>query len=67
MSDPLFAAASIGGLVPLGIQVCQGLKSYFQSYTDRGTSVAETARSFVSLCGSLHNLETTLGGRYFRP
>lgn len=67
MGDPLSAAASIGGLVSLGIQFCQGLISYYQSYTDRGKSIAKTAHSLESLCGSLQNLETTLGGRHFCP
>ena len=65
MGDPLSAAVSTAGLVSLGIQVSQRLISYYQSYTERGESVAKTARSFESLCGRLQNLESTLSGRRF--
>jgi Fungal N-terminal domain of STAND proteins len=67
MGDPLSIAASVAGLVSLGIQACQGLTSYYQAYTDRPENVAKTIRSLESLCGSLQNLETTLSKRRFHP
>src|SRR5947207_11196257 len=67
MGDPLSVAASIGGVLSVGIQVCQGLISYYQSYTSSGENVAKTARSLESLCQSLQCLQTTLSGRRFHP
>ena len=67
MGDPLSIAASIAGLTSTGIQVCQGLVDYYQSYKDRDTNVMKTSRSLESLSTSLQNIQRIIDGRRFSP
>ncbi len=67
MTEPLSVAASACGLVSLGIQVCQSIVSFYQSYTSQDQDVSRTLRSIQGLLKILELLDETLKGVKFDP
>ena len=65
MGDALSVTVSIGGLLALSIQICQGLIGYYQYFTGHGEDVAKIARSVENLSRGLQNLDSTLKARRF--
>jgi hypothetical protein len=66
MADPLSVAASIAGLVSLGIQVTQSLITFYDSYKSQDSYVARTTYKLESLLQTFHSLNKILTGRKFR-
>ncbi|CAK7229957.1 hypothetical protein SEUCBS140593_007422 [Sporothrix eucalyptigena] len=60
-------AASIAGLVSLGIQVTQSLVDYYTAYTGREADVAHTTKKLNRLAGMLESLRCHLVDRKFLP
>ncbi|KAF2144722.1 uncharacterized protein K452DRAFT_145900 [Aplosporella prunicola CBS 121167] len=60
MSDPLSVASSAVGIVSLGLQVCQGLTSYYQAWREYDVGLNQAATSAKELTDSLALLQTTL-------
>jgi ankyrin repeat domain-containing protein 50 len=60
MSDPLTIAVSVVGIVSLGIQVCQGLVSYYGSWKDGRQDISRTLRSVEGLQATLEQLSAVL-------
>lgn len=56
MADP----ASVVGVISLGIQVCQGLVSYYESWKSFDDDIAHLHASIGGLKTTLENLEHTL-------
>jgi ankyrin repeat domain-containing protein 50 len=59
-------AASIAGLVSLGIQVTQALIDYYTAYKGRESEVASTMRKLNRLLDMLKSLSAHLNGRKFK-
>ncbi|KAL1908573.1 hypothetical protein Sste5344_005659 [Sporothrix stenoceras] len=60
-------AASIAGIVSLGIQVTQSLVDYYTAYNSREADVAYTAKKLNRLLDMLKNLCSLFGDRKFLP
>ncbi|CAK7207252.1 hypothetical protein SEUCBS139899_010062, partial [Sporothrix eucalyptigena] len=60
-------AASIAGLVSLGIQVTQSLVDYYTTYKGRETNVADTTKKLNRLLDMLENLRCQFVDRKFLP
>ncbi|ERS97064.1 hypothetical protein HMPREF1624_06393 [Sporothrix schenckii ATCC 58251] len=58
-------AASIAGLISLGIQVTQSLVDYYTAYKGRETDVADTTKKLKRLSGMLESLRCHLVDRKF--
>lgn len=58
-------AASIAGLISLGIQVTQSLIDYYTAYKGRETDVADTTKKLKRLSDMLESLRCHLVGRKF--
>ncbi len=67
MGDPLSVAASVAGLVSLGIQVCQQLINYYQSVSIQTSQTAKTVRSLRELSETLEGVSNSLERRKFKP
>lgn len=67
MGEPLSVAASAAGIVSLGLQVCQSIVSFYQSYTDQERDVSRTLTSILGLLKVLESLDATLKERRFTP
>lgn len=65
MGDPLSVAASVAGLVSLGIQVTQSLVDFYQAYSAQDTDLAKIAKRLESLQDIFRSLERTLAARKF--
>lgn len=59
-------AAGIAGLVSLGIQVTQGIVSYYTAYKDRESEVASTTQKLNRLLNNLKSLKAYLDGHKFK-
>ncbi|MCJ1262511.1 hypothetical protein MMC22_002381 [Lobaria immixta] len=57
MGDPISAAASAVGIISLGLQVCQGLISYCESWKSRDADVAHAYDKINGLRNILERLE----------
>lgn len=60
-------AASIAGLLSLGIQVTQSLVDYYAAYKGREADVAHTSKKLDRLLGMLENLRLHLADRKSHP
>lgn len=60
MSDPFSVAASAVSIVSLGIQVCQGLLTYYDDYKSYDDTVGSLCRKVESLRSTLEICEEAL-------
>ncbi|KAF5635118.1 uncharacterized protein FTJAE_6501 [Fusarium tjaetaba] len=60
MSDPLSVAGSAVGIISLGIQVCQGLISYLQSFKSQDQDIQESLSDVQSVISILYSLKDIL-------
>jgi len=67
MGDPLSVAASVAGLLSLGIQVTQSLVTYYTSYRNQDSHVARTISRLEALLETFQDLSETLSRRRFVP
>ncbi|KAI5463253.1 hypothetical protein BGZ63DRAFT_352374 [Mariannaea sp. PMI_226] len=65
--DGVSVAASVAGLISLGIQATQGLIEYYTAYKSQDKDVASTARNLEQLFDILETLQKQLTNRKFRP
>lgn len=65
MGDPLSIAASVAGLISLGIQVTQSLVDFYTSYRDQDSDLAATTKKLESLLDIFQQLKETLASRRF--
>ena len=49
MTDPLSVAASVAGLISLGIQVTQSLADFYNAYENRDSELVHTIERLDSL------------------
>jgi hypothetical protein len=66
MSDPLSVAASVAGVISLGIQVSQSLVDFYKLYRALDSTIASTTRDLESLLGVFQHLHRALATRKFR-
>ena len=66
MADPLSIAASVAGLVSLGIQVTQSLIDFYKSYRHQDSELAGIIGKLESLAETLLHLEKALSSRTFQ-
>ncbi|KAK1763796.1 hypothetical protein QBC33DRAFT_596465 [Phialemonium atrogriseum] len=66
MADPLSVAASVAGLVSLGIQVTQSLVAFYAACKGQKTDISSTSRKLEHLLGVLEILHGQLASRQFR-
>ena len=66
MPDPLSVAASVAGLISLGIQVTQSLVDFYNAYKNRVSNLADTTEKLESLLDIFQCLEKTLSDRSFQ-
>ena len=67
MSDPLSVAASVAGLISLGITVSQSLIDFYTAYKDLYSDLDGTMTRLGSLLDILRCLEGTISNRKFQP
>jgi hypothetical protein len=67
MSDPFSLAASVVGLVSLGIQVTQSLFDFYTSCRDRAIDLAGTTKKLENLLDIFQHLHEALTSRKFEP
>ncbi|KAK4224314.1 ankyrin repeat-containing domain protein [Podospora fimiseda] len=60
MSDPLSVASGVAGFLSLGLTVCKGLISYYESWKDADSEIKTTLDSIQDLDRILSLLESTL-------
>ncbi|CVL04829.1 uncharacterized protein FMAN_12891 [Fusarium mangiferae] len=60
MSDPLSVAGSAVGIISLGIQVCQGLISYLQSFKAQDQDIQESLSDVQTMVSILYSLKGIL-------
>jgi ankyrin repeat domain-containing protein 50 len=65
MGDPLSVAASVAGLLSLGIQVTQSLVTYYTAYQNQESHIARTTSKLETLLQSFQSLGEALDGRRF--
>jgi hypothetical protein len=65
MSDPLSVAASVAGLLSLGIQVTQSLVDFYVSQRHRNSELTSTTQELESLLDILQHLSKALAIRKF--
>lgn len=63
--DGLSAAASVAGIVSLGIQVAQSLVDFYSAYKNQKSEIAHTIKKLERLQGMLEILRIQLAGRTF--
>jgi len=63
--DPLSLAASVVGIISLGIQVTQGLVDFYSAYSSQKSDIAHTLKKLDRLLDVLKTLREQLGGREF--
>ena len=66
MSDPLSVAASVAGLISLGITVSQSLVDFYNSYKDLDSDLNSTVKRLESLLDIFRYLEETISNRKFQ-
>ena len=66
MGDPLSVAASVAGLLSLGIQVTQSLVSFYTSYKYRDSNLASMIESLEGILDIFQSLKNTLSNRKFQ-
>ena len=66
MSDPLSIAASVAGLISLGIQVTQSLIHFYTSYKHQESDIVNTIEKLESLVDIFQELEKTLIDRKYQ-
>ena len=66
MSDPLSVAASVAGLISLGITASQSLVDFYSSYKDLDSDLNGTMKRLESLLDIFRNLEETIFSRKFQ-
>ena len=66
MTEPLSIAASVAGLVSLGIQVTQSLVDFYTSYKHQESDLVNTTEKLESLVDIFQELEKTLVDRKFQ-
>jgi ankyrin repeat domain-containing protein 50 len=64
--DGLSVAASVAGIISLGIQVTQSLVDYYEAYKDQKSDIANTAKKLENLLCVLESLCRQLTNRKFR-
>ncbi|KAF5974039.1 hypothetical protein FBULB1_7943 [Fusarium bulbicola] len=60
MSDPLSVAGSAVGIISLGIQVCQGLISYLQSFKSQDQDIQDSLKDVQTVISILYSLKGIL-------
>ena len=65
MGDPLTIAASVAGLISLGVQVTQSLIGFYTSYRDHNSDLAAANKKLESLLVTFQQLKETLASRRF--
>jgi hypothetical protein len=60
MSDPLSVAGSAVGIISLGIQVCQGLISYLQSFKSQDQDIQDSLNDIQTVTSILYSLKDVL-------
>lgn len=66
MSDPLSVAASVAGLISLGITVSQSLVDFYNSYKDLDSDLNRTVKRLESLLETFTYLGETISNRRFQ-
>ena len=66
MSDPLSVAASVAGLISLGITVSQSLVDFYNSYKDLDSDLTGTMKNLESLLDIFRCLEGMISNRKFQ-
>ena len=64
--DGLSAAASVAGIISLGIQVTQSLINFYEVYKGQKSNIASTTKSLKNLLGVLESLSRQLTNRQFQ-
>lgn len=64
--DGLSVAASVVGIISLGIQAAQGLINYYSAYKSQKKDVADIIQNFCRLLETLETITTELQNRKFR-
>ncbi|KAF4432125.1 hypothetical protein F53441_13844 [Fusarium austroafricanum] len=60
MSDPLSIPGGVVGIISLGIQVCQGLVWYLQSFKGRDEEIQESLKEVQTLVSTFYSLKDVL-------
>ena len=66
MTDPLSVAASVAGLISLGIQVTQSLVDFYNAYENRDSELVHTIERLDSLLEIFQYLRKILSDRHFQ-
>lgn len=66
MTEPLSVAASVAGLISLGIQVTQSLVEFYNAYKNRDSDLVDMAERLESLLDIFQCLGKTLSDRSFQ-
>ena len=66
MGDPFSAAGTAVGIVSLGIQVCQGLISYYDKWKTFDADIAQIQDKLDGLKGTLENLDRNIIPKFRR-
>ena len=66
MTDPLSVAASVAGLISLGIQVTQSLVDFYKAYENRDSELVHTIERLDSLLDIFQCLRKILSDRHFQ-
>ena len=66
MTEPLSVAASVAGLVSLGIQVTQSLVNFYNTYKYRDSDLVHMIERLVSLLDIFQCVKKTLPHRHFQ-
>ena len=66
MTDPLSVAASVAGLISLGIQVTQSLVDFYNAYENRDSELVHTIERLDSLLDIFQCLRKILSDRHFQ-
>lgn len=67
MADALGVAASVAGLVSLGLQTTEYLYKFYSAYKDRDEDLSKTTRRLGDLLQSLNVIDDVLQKRTWRP
>jgi ankyrin repeat domain-containing protein 50 len=63
--DGLSVAASVAGIISLGIQVTQSLIDFYEAYKGQKSNIANTAKNLENLLCVLESLRRQLTNRKF--
>lgn len=67
MADPLSIAASVAGLLSLGIQVSESFLKFYAAYKNQDDNITRILKKLESLLTVFRSLQATLGDREFHP